>query len=215
MKNPGPLFIITGLGALEVNEAYQEETVAWKRTRLLVIRLAMSGAHHREEVAQIAGCSLSAVASWAKLCRQGGLEALLQRKSNGRGQCPLDSAQLEAVRQGLREGKWTRVKDMAAWARETLSIPLKLSRRAQDPEKTGGENQGAASPPYKKSLNRARPSRTTSGKSCGTSPLILTDPCACGWRVGTFCVGVVLDDRPVRVWVEDFAPLWTHFHGPP
>lgn len=124
MKNPGPQFIITGLDPLKVNEAYQEETVAWKRTRLLVIRLAMEGTHHREEVARIAGCSLSAVASWAKLSRQGGLEALLQRKSNGRDQCPLDAVQLEAIREGLREGKWTRVKDLAAWARETFSLNL-------------------------------------------------------------------------------------------
>lgn len=124
MKNPGPLFIVTGLDPLEVNEAYHRETVAWKRTRLLVIRLAMTGAHHREEVAQIAGCSLSAVASWAKLCRQGGLEALLQRKSNGRDQCPLNAGQLEAVRTGLREGKWTRIKDLMAWVRETFSLSL-------------------------------------------------------------------------------------------
>src|SRR5215207_1727542 len=139
MKNPGPLFIITGLGALEVNEAYQEETVAWKRTRLLVIRLAMSGAHRREEVARIAGCSVSAVASWASLFRRGGLEALLQRKSNGRDQCPLHAEQRKTVRAGLREGKWTRIKDLMAWVRETFCLSLSYAATRGIVKKLGAE----------------------------------------------------------------------------
>jgi transposase len=160
MKNPGPLFIITGLDPLEVNEAYQKETVAWKRTRLLVIRLAMSGAHHRGEVARIAGCSVSAVASWAKLCRQGGLEALLQRKSNGHDQCPLSLEQLEAVRAGLREGKWTRIKDMAAWARETFSIPLSYPAARGIMKKLGAKIKV----PRRSHIKKARAGRGLQGK---------------------------------------------------
>src|ERR1700709_1371923 len=116
----GPTFKINGPGnQSEVDTAFKGETSAWKRTRLLVIRLGMTGVYTREEVAVITGCSVSAVSSWSKLYRKGGLEALLERKSNGRDQCPLNAVQLDAVMEGLREGRWTRIRDMIAWVLET------------------------------------------------------------------------------------------------
>lgn len=125
MTKQGPRFLIVSpLDPLKLDDAYREEKVTWKRTRLLVVRLAMTGIHTREEVAGIAGCSVAAVGRWARLLRRGGLEALLARQSNGRDQCPLTNQQREAVGQGLREGRWTRIKDLMAWAREDSSVTL-------------------------------------------------------------------------------------------
>ena len=69
--------------ALRATAMHAKEAHGWRKTRLLAVKLAGSGAWTSEEVAEVCGVSRGRVFVWLKTVRERGLEALLERGKTG------------------------------------------------------------------------------------------------------------------------------------
>jgi transposase len=110
----------------EVDERYKTATERHDRERLLAIRMGESGKSTSFGIAQALGRGRATIARWIKAYREGGFEGLLKRGHKGR-EPRLSSSDLEALKQGLREGRWKTAKEIQMWLQQERKIGLKLS----------------------------------------------------------------------------------------
>ena len=99
--------------ALHANEPH-----GWRKTRLLAVKLAGSGAWTSEEVAEVCGVSRGRVFVWLKTVRERGLEALLERGKTGpkEGVCRGVRAKvIQALQAKLAAGEFTTAQAARRW----------------------------------------------------------------------------------------------------
>ena len=109
--------------ALHANEPH-----GWRKTRLLAVKLAGSGAWTSEEVAEVCGVSRGRVFVWLKTVRERGLEALLERGKTGpkEGVCRGVRAKvIQALQAKLAAGEFTTAQAARRW--------LKAQHRVERP----------------------------------------------------------------------------------
>lgn len=87
------------------------------RVRLHVIRLAYTGVHSLEEIAELTGRARSMVVRYIDAFREKGVEGLYAKPKGGRREkrCTLNEASQEGLIAGLKEGKWKRARDIQEW----------------------------------------------------------------------------------------------------
>jgi transposase len=120
-----PKLKITGPGTLaEVRKAFDRETDVKRKARLHVVRLGFVGEYSSGEIAAVVGCSKGSVTNWVRAYRLGGLEQLL--KTNYRsGRAPsLDEAACAELLEGLRLGRWKRMKEIRKWLLDAHQVRL-------------------------------------------------------------------------------------------
>lgn len=94
-----------------------------RRDRLLVIRLAASGGHTMEEIAEVVGCGRMTVYRCLNRLEQGGWEALLRRDKPGASKSPLQEPQVQQQLQAkLRAGDFRTAGQMSRWLEQALGI---------------------------------------------------------------------------------------------
>jgi len=106
------------VAAAELEAAYRREQDARRRTRLLCVKLAATGEHSAEQIAQICGCSRATIFEWLKAFRTGALEQLLARQKPGpeAGELRGVPADVESeLRQGVETGRWTTAVAVRRW----------------------------------------------------------------------------------------------------
>ena len=112
-----PKLLISGPGTLaEVRDAFKAEKNVKHRQKLQVIRLGFTGVHTSAEIAEIAGCCKASVTNWVRDFREGGIANLLKTNYETVGRKPsLDEEVCGQLIEGLRAGRWKRMKEMRKW----------------------------------------------------------------------------------------------------
>lgn len=120
-----PKLKITGPGThAEVRKAFDRETDVKRKARLHVIRLGFHGEYSSEEISEIVGCSKGSVSNWVRAYRQGGLDGLLQTRYRSGRKPSLDEAVVAELLEGLRTGRWKRMKEIRKWLFDTHQVSL-------------------------------------------------------------------------------------------
>ena len=124
--------------AEELLSLYKKEPIAWRKERLQVIKLLLETEKSFAEVAKIVSRAPSRVKLWAKLFREGGLEALLNRgKSTGRKPKAKEEVR-EALTEKLRSGEFRTAKQIESWLKEEFQITYGKNSIYYELKKLGG-----------------------------------------------------------------------------
>lgn len=130
------------------------EQAGLPKPRLMAVRLAFTGQHSLEEIAELTGMARSRVIEWIKRFRAEGVEGLRNKPRGGaRAARTQVTKQAEAgLREGLKEGRWKRAEEIQTWAKTqgvNLSRPgvygwlrrvkakLKLPRKSHAKKRSG------------------------------------------------------------------------------
>ncbi len=108
----------------EVEAAYQASTEKHDRERLQAIRLGQQGTWTLEGIAQVLDRGRATIGRWVKAYREGGLKGLLQREHGGR-EARVGESDREALREGLRAGRWKSAREVQRWLQQERGIDLK------------------------------------------------------------------------------------------
>lgn len=108
----------------EIAAAYRQCTSPHDYTRLVALEMAQQGEWTLGQIAQALGKHRATIARWLRAYRQGGLEALLDRGHGGR-QPRLDPDDIEAIKEGLRQGRWKTATEIRKWLSQR-GIPTTL-----------------------------------------------------------------------------------------
>ena len=115
---------------------HAEQPHGWRKTRLLVVKLAGSGEWTSEEVAEVCGVSRGRVFVWLKTVRERGLEALLERGKTGprEGVCRgVQAKVIQALKAKLEAGEFTTAQAALRFAHRSGSLRLAVSLRSAPP----------------------------------------------------------------------------------
>ena len=110
----------------QVKAAYKSHRDPHDRERLLAVRLAQRGGYTLAQIAEIVGRGRATIARWLRAFRAGGIAGLLERGHGGKA-ARLSAEQQEALREGLRKGRWKRVREIQQWIQEKCQVVLKRS----------------------------------------------------------------------------------------
>ena len=111
--------------AATIDRMHAKERVAWRKNRLLAIKLAARGQHTASEVADLCGIARGHLFGWIKKVREGGIEGLLARDKPGpkegsrRG---VDDSVLAELEVKLKAGEFITAVDALRWLKEVHSI---------------------------------------------------------------------------------------------
>jgi len=111
--------------AEDIEAAYRQSTNPHDWTRLLALEMAQQGEWTLAEIARALGKHRATIARWLRAYRKGGLAALLRRGHGGR-EASLKPEDLEALKEGLREGRWKTAREIRKWLEEERGIHLKV-----------------------------------------------------------------------------------------
>lgn len=89
-----------------VKELLKKESQAWRKTRLLALKLGFSADNNIEHIADVLDCNRATVQRWFSQYRKDGLDALLTRQHKGRTSSKYDSDVRAFLNQGLEAGRW-------------------------------------------------------------------------------------------------------------
>lgn len=147
--------------------ATPEEVTAARRThpnphdqeRLLTIQMAQQGPWKSAERAAACCRGTATIGRWLKKFRHGGIPERLKR-DHGARQAQLDAAAQDALKAGLKEGKWKTAEEIRHWLSQeqgkTLSVPGVYSWRKSAPAANCPGNGMPSKPP-----SRWKPSSKT------------------------------------------------------
>ena len=117
---------------------YGKEKEAWKKERLLTLKLLLQTENTYKEVAAIVGRADSRVREWTRLYREGGVEGLLTR-GNGGGRKGRTTPEIkEAIIEKLREGQFRTAKQFKKWLEEEHDLSLSVKGVYYQLGKLGG-----------------------------------------------------------------------------
>lgn len=116
MAKPRTRIVVSAEQRTELEQAYRRAEAVWQRERLQAVRMACSGQHTQEEIAQEVGCVRRTIQAWLDAWRQGGLAQLLKREKPGAHPSPLQDPDLQAQwKQKLAAGDFRTAPQMARW----------------------------------------------------------------------------------------------------
>lgn len=101
--------------AEEVVERFKIEKELWKKERLQTIKLLLESEKSYAEVASITGKAPSSIKGWAKLFREGGLEALLRRGNGGGRKSKMPQKVEKELEEKLRNGTFRTAGQILSW----------------------------------------------------------------------------------------------------
>jgi transposase len=111
--------------AASIDLRHAKERNAWRKNRLLAVKLAARGEHTAAQVAEFCGIARGYLFEWIKTVREQGLEALLQRERPGpkpgahRGFKPEAEAAFKAK---LEAGEFITVVQAQRWLKEEHGV---------------------------------------------------------------------------------------------
>ena len=111
--------------AATIDRMHAKERVAWRKNRLLAIKLAARGEHTASEIADLCGIARGHLFGWIKKVREVGIEGLLARDKPGpkegsrRG---VDDSVLAELEVKLKAGEFITAVDALRWLKEVHSI---------------------------------------------------------------------------------------------
>lgn len=103
-----------------------KERTEWKRQRLRVVQMGISGQYTREQIAEVTGSSVRSVGRHAAAFRKGGVSKLLSRDYGGGPPPAIQPAVAGALLEKLRAGEFKRAKEVVAWLGKEHSVELSL-----------------------------------------------------------------------------------------
>lgn len=112
----------------ELNAAWEDEGCGVERERLQAIKLAHTGHHTMDEIADLVGCGRRSVARWVKAFREEGVAGLKAKPRGGRREkrVIVDEPTSAALMEGLRKGTWKRARDIQQWLSKEKKTKLSL-----------------------------------------------------------------------------------------
>lgn len=120
-----PKLKITGPGTYQqVRDAFKKEHDPKRSRKLQAIRMGFIGEYTTEQIAQIVGCSKSSVTLWVKVYREGGIESLLTTHHKPGRQPSLNEKAVAELLQGLKDGRWKRIKEIRKWLADEHHVGL-------------------------------------------------------------------------------------------
>ena len=131
----------------DIAEAYRQCTNPHDDTRLVALEMAQQGEWTLQQIAKALGKPRATLARWLRAYRQGGLPAKMAREHGGR-LASLNSADVDAIKAGLKQGGWKTAKAIHRWLKERGS-PITLWGVYSWREECQGQTQGAAQNPQK------------------------------------------------------------------
>jgi transposase len=131
-----------------------EEQAGLPKARLMAVRLAFTGRHSLDEIAELTGMGRSRVVEWIRRFRTEGVQGLKNKPRGGaKAGSTLVTPSAEAgLIEGLKEGRWKRAEEVQSWAKSqgvNLSRPgvygwlrrvgakLKLPRKSHAKKRSG------------------------------------------------------------------------------
>jgi putative transposase len=107
----------------ELKRRFQKAETTHERVRLQSVLLATRGQHTLAEIAELVGYARSGVQQFLERFGTGDFDALLARKKAKGKPSPLqDPAVQEAIREGLRAGRWRTAGQIARWLKQEHHI---------------------------------------------------------------------------------------------
>jgi transposase len=107
----------------ELKRRFQKAQTTYERVRLQSVLLATKGQHTLEEIAELVGYARSGVQQFLERFGTSDFEALLARKKAPGKESPLQAAAVqEAIREGLRAGRWRTAPQLARWLEAEFGI---------------------------------------------------------------------------------------------
>lgn len=113
----------------ELAAAWAEGEKHPQRSRLQVVKLAHTGQHSLDEIAELVGCARRTVARWIKVFRADGVAGLKPKPKGGRrsGSVLIDDKVATELLADLQAGKWKRARDIRTWLAKERKIKVTLS----------------------------------------------------------------------------------------
>lgn len=111
----------------EVELRLRSTTDPREKERLIVARMAMSGQHTLDMMAQAVGRARSCVQTWLDKFVAGGVEGLLKRKSPPGREPGLSPEVRREIGERLREGTWRTAREFRVWLERTHQVSLSLA----------------------------------------------------------------------------------------
>lgn len=145
----------------QVIALYKSEKVAWKKERLLAIKLLIETDKSYDEVAKIIGRARSRIQVWTKAFRDRGLDGLLSRSHGGGRKSSVTTSAQEAMIEKLKQGSFRTAKQFQVWLREEHQIKLSVKGVYYHLGKLGGRLKVPRPSHLKKDETKAEEFRTT------------------------------------------------------
>lgn len=111
----------------EVRSLYKTEKEAWRRERLLAVKLGLEGKLSLADIAEQLGRARSVIQNWFNAYREGGIEKLLSRKSGIAGRKPtakITKQISEQIVSKLEAGEWRTAKEAEKWLKDEHGVVL-------------------------------------------------------------------------------------------
>lgn len=113
----------------ELAAAWAEGEKHPQRIRLQAVKLAYTGQHSLDEIADLVGCGRRSVARWIQAFRENGAAGLRPKPKGGArpGSVLIDEKAAAELLADLHTGKWKRARDIRTWLAKERKIKVSLS----------------------------------------------------------------------------------------
>lgn len=123
MGRPYNRLVMDGPTRRELERRFRRSDDVRDRQRLEAVRLACTGQHSLEQIAETAGCSRAAVQIWLGKFKQAGLDGLLLRHKPGASKSPLQEPRIQkALGEELADGNFRTAGQLARWLDERFGV---------------------------------------------------------------------------------------------
>lgn len=174
----------------EVARLYRSEKEAWKKERLLAIKLLLETDKTLEQVADIVGRARSRIQVWVKKFREGGIVSLLTRGNGGGRKSRVTPVAQKAIIEKLREGTFRTAKQFQSWLKSEHQIELSEKGIYYHLGKLGGRLKAPRPSHIKKDPEAVKEFRETLAQKMHALDLE--------------------KEKPVKLWVYDEARFGLH-----
>lgn len=138
----------------EVLKLFKTTKPGWEKERLQSIKLGLENKLTNKEIAQTLGRHVDSINNWFNLFREGGIQKLLSKDKGNGPEMLLNEEQMNALKQGLQEGRWRTGPQAYRWLSETYGISFHPNSIYKYLKKLGGRLKVARPSHKKKNLNK-------------------------------------------------------------
>jgi transposase len=123
MGRPYNRLVVDGPTRRELERRFRQVKDVRDRRRLETVRLACTGQHSLEQIADTVGCSRAAVQIWLDKFKREGLEGLLVRRKPGASKSPLQEPPIQrALGEELAAGNFRTAGQLARWLEQRFGV---------------------------------------------------------------------------------------------